>query len=149
MIKLLDNNHSQSFIITPNKRYQREFFIGYGGVSILLQLFSKPFSKSDTRLNSEEEVSQISEIWNEVLVILRELVIAIPSLSEKLFDNAHIVYFCTLLAHQPMFDNTMNLLEEILASRGETFSLGILLSINTNQYFYILFKNSIDYLSFV
>lgn len=124
MIKLLDNTNSNSFLVTPKKRFQREFFVGFGGIATLLKLFNKPFSEPDARDIPERKVNEKAEVWNEVLVIIRELTISLPSLSEKLINNNQIVYFFTLLAHPSLFDNAMNLLEEILAARIETFSIG-------------------------
>jgi hypothetical protein len=37
-----------------------------------------------------------------------------------------MVFFFTMLQHQPLFDNTMNLLEEILATREDTFQLSLI-----------------------
>jgi Trpc4-associated protein len=94
-----------------------------GGIDLLLRLFNKPFSEPDARQMTPTIFQRRSELWNEVLVILREVAIAIPTISEKIFENSDIVFLFSLLHHQAMFDNTMNLLEEILASRDETFCL--------------------------
>lgn len=64
-------------------------------------------------------------MWNEVMVILREIAYAIPSLGEKIITTDQMVFFFTMLAHQPLFDNTMNLLEEIMAVRDDTFQLSL------------------------
>lgn len=121
------NNSTQNrsatdlFLVTPKKKLQREFFILFGGVKLLCQLFGPPFGARDARNISL--VSGKSEVWNEVLIILREIAIAIPSIAERVFENRDIVLFFTLLNHHSMFDNAMNLLEEILAARDETFNL--------------------------
>jgi Trpc4-associated protein len=100
---------------------EREFFVLYGGVRLLFQLFASPYGEPNSRRTAL--YSGKHEVWNEVLVILREVAIAIPTISEKIFENSDIVFLFSLLHHQAMFDNTMNLLEEILASRDETFCL--------------------------
>ena len=88
---------------------------------LLFQLFASPFAEPIVRRAPLYSGKQ--EVWNEVLIILREITIALPSISEKVFDNRDIVFLFSLLHREAMFDDTMNLLEEILASREETFSL--------------------------
>jgi len=99
------------FQVTPLKVLQREFFVLFGGLRELLRVFTIPSTTERT------------DVWNDVLVILREITISLPSVAEKAFDNKDIVFFFSLLSHRNVFDNTMNLLEEILASREETFNL--------------------------
>ena len=124
IMNLLDNSSSNLFAITPDRRRQREFFVSRGGIQLLLKLFQPPFiSVCDARLIPAREVRRKSEVWNEILVILREVSFAIPTLSEQVFSREHIIFFFTMLQLQPVFDNTMNLLEEILACRDETFDL--------------------------
>eukprot|EP01038_Epipyxis_sp_PR26KG_P014534 gene14534-19515_t len=125
ILNLLDssNNMNQLFSITPKKKQQREIFASLGGLQLLLKLFEYPFGSHDARLISETTFLEKSDVWNEVLVILREIAFTIPSSSEKIFDQHHIVLLFSYLCHHSVFDNTMNLLEEILACRDETFSL--------------------------
>jgi hypothetical protein len=124
--KILDNsNPDQVFNITPTKRQERELFVSLGGVHLLLRLFAKPFSEPDARSISPTNISRRAEVWNEVLVILREVAFAVPTLSEQVFGNDHIIFLFTLMSHSTVFENTMNLLEEILAVRVDTFSLAL------------------------
>jgi hypothetical protein len=119
IVNLLDNsNVNQLFAVTPKKKQQRECFVLLGGLDLLLMLFQPPFvSHVDARHIRPEEVLRKAEIWNEIVVILREVSFAIPSLADKKFKTSQMVFFFTLLSHQSVFDNTMNLLEEVLASR--------------------------------
>ncbi|KAJ1437421.1 hypothetical protein B484DRAFT_416580 [Ochromonadaceae sp. CCMP2298] len=127
IVALLDNsNVNQLFAVTPKKKLQRECFVLLGGLDLLLQLFQPPFvSHPDARHIRPEEVLRKAEIWNEIVVILREVSFAIPSLADKQFKSGQMVFFFTLLSHQSVFDNTMNLLEEVLASRDDTFQLSL------------------------
>ena len=122
--KLLDaSNPDQAFVITSAKRQERELFVNLGGMEFLLKLFQKPFGAPDARKISSQSIQRRSELWNEVLVILRELAFAIPSLADNLFGDSEITFLFTMLVHNSVFDNTMNLLEEILATRADMFSL--------------------------
>lgn len=102
----------------PKKKLQREYFALCGGVRLLVDIL-----KRNCRNRSNELLGDRNELRNEILVILRELVIAIPTISETIFENKDIVFYFSILNYQSLFDNTMNLLEDILASRDETFSL--------------------------
>lgn len=125
--RLLDStNPDQLFLITPSKKQEREIFVFLGGFDLLLKLFSKPFSDKDARSILSLHFQRRSELYNEVLIILREVAFAIPSLSEHIFSNDHIIFLFTLLSHQSVFENTMNLLEEILSARIDTFSLALI-----------------------
>lgn len=130
ILTLLDSGNSNSnalFHVSPKKKQQRECFVRWGGVELLLRLFEKPFvAHSDARNYTNPDVGRKCEVWNEILVILREVCFAIPSLSEKVFGMPHIVFLFTMLSHQSVFDNTMNLLEEILAARDDTFQLSLI-----------------------
>lgn len=129
ILTLLDSGNSNNvlFHVTPKKKQQRECFVRWGGVDLLLRLFEKPFvAHSDARKYSNPDVGRKCEVWNEILVILREVCFAIPSLSGKVFGMPHIVFLFTMLSHQSVFDNTMNLLEEILAARDDTFQLSLI-----------------------
>lgn len=127
ILNLLDNSsESQLFNVTPKKRQQREQFVLGGGIEVLLRLFRPPYLQhKDARGIPPSEVRLKSEVWNEILVILREVAFAIPTLSDKVFNTEEMIFFFTMLHHQPVFDNTMNLLEEILASREDTFQLSL------------------------
>jgi hypothetical protein len=130
MTRLLENSADPDnlFAITPVKKQEREFFVNIGGVQLLLQLFRKPFADEDARNvhNGFAHFYRRTELWNEVLVVLREVAFAIPTLAEHAFGWEHIVFLFTLLSHQCVFENTMNLLEEILSVRVETFNLALI-----------------------
>jgi len=129
ILTLLDSSSSSSslFHISPKKKQQRECFVRWGGVDLLLRLFEQPFvTHNDARNFTYPDVGRKCEVWNEILVILREVCFAIPSLSDKVFGTSHVVFLFTMLSHQSVFDNTMNLLEEILAARDDTFQLSLI-----------------------
>jgi hypothetical protein len=122
--KLLDSsNPEQAFTITSKKRQEREIFVSLGGVVALLKLFRKPFGASDARKISPDSIQRRTELWNELLVILRELCFTVPTLADNIFGEYEISFLFTMLSHKSVFDNAMNLLEEILSTRMDTFSL--------------------------
>lgn len=125
IMKLLDNSDvSQLFAVNTKKTVQRECFVMNGGIDALLVLFKPPFLKyRDGRKIPVEEVRRRSEMWNEMLVIIREVAYVIPTLADRIFNTEQMVFFFTMLCHQSVFDNTMNLLEEMLAAREDTFQL--------------------------
>lgn len=102
----------------------RQMFIHVGGVKQLLRLFYAPYGNEDARKMSSAVIQRRAEFWNEVLVILREVSFSIPSLADNIFSDKELIFLFTLLYHSSVFDNAINLLEEILASRSETFLLG-------------------------
>ena len=105
------------------KKQQRELFVSLGGMDLLLKLISPPFVPADARSIAKERVSRQSDLWNEILVIFREMITSVPSLPDLFFATHHVVFLFTLLSHSSVFDNTMNALEELLAVREDTFSL--------------------------
>lgn len=125
IMNLLDNSDvNQLFSVNSKKKAQREQFVLNGGIEALMVLFRPPFVKfTDARKISPEDVARRSELWNEILVILREVAYVIPTLPDKIFHTDHMVFFFTMLAHQSLVDNTMNMLEEVLAAREDTFML--------------------------
>jgi Trpc4-associated protein len=125
--KVLEVSHhpEESSSTANRKREEREGFIALGGMHLLLRLFEKPFSDPDARSMSSSVINKHTELWNEVLVLLREICYSVPSLSEHLFGNKHIIFLFTLLAHRSVFENSISLLEEILAVRIDTFSLAL------------------------
>lgn len=132
IINLLDNsNPNQMFAVTPKRKQQREVFVSIGGMDLLIRLMSPPFAASDARRISAEQSSRKSDLWNEILVIIREVAFTIPSLSNKLFSDQFIVFLFTLLTHQSVFDNTMNLLEELLATKDDIFCLALIPDVQT------------------
>ena len=120
-----ESNPEQPYIVKPKSRQEREVFVAVGGMNTILRLFSKPFAESDARSMSTTTFQRYAETWNEMLVILREVSYSIPSLSERVFDQDHVVFLFTMLAHRSVFENSVSLLEEILAVRTDTFSLAL------------------------
>lgn len=121
---LLDSGGMEPpFTIPAKNKQQRDMFISLGGVNQLLRLFEAPISTADARSMSENGVKRRAEVWNEVMVMLREVMYSTPLLADRVVTSRHIVFIFTMLHHQSVFENSMNLLEEILASRSETFSL--------------------------
>jgi hypothetical protein len=124
LTRILDSSNADTmFAVTPTRAQEREYFIRIGGVDALLQLFSKPWSDPDARMTSTTHLHRKSELWNEVLVILREVAYALPTSSTYFFGMNHIIFLFTMLSHESVFENSLNLLEEILASRSDTFDL--------------------------
>ena len=105
IVNLLDNSDlNQLFSLTPKKKQQRECFVTRGGIDLLMQLFRPPFvPATDGRSIPAEFVRSKSETWNEVLVILREVTFALPTLSEKTFKTEQVVFLFSLLNHQSLF----------------------------------------------
>lgn len=118
---LMPAGGEQAFEITPLKKQERETFVLIGGFDLLLQFLGnrnpKKVQSSQFRVNSN--------IWDEILVILREISFAIPTLADRLFSTEHIIFLFNLLRQKVIFENTMNLLEEVLSSRTDTFNLGL------------------------
>lgn len=126
IVKLLENQSPDSlFTVTPSKRLEREFFVMFGGMRLLLMVLEPPLSKPDARQILSSTIQRHVELWNEVLVILREVCFAVPTLADSIFTDSHLVFLFTLLSHDYVFENTMNLLEEILAVRRDTFCLSL------------------------
>jgi hypothetical protein len=108
------------------KRQQRELFTAMGGTQLLLQLFLPPFAPLDARDWSASAMRLRSEFINEVLVIFRELLTSVPSIADSLITNKHMIFLFTMLYHSPVFDNTIQILEEVLAAREDTFNMGLI-----------------------
>jgi hypothetical protein len=119
------NTPESIFTISPTKRQEREAFVCFGGIHQLLRLFSPPYSKADAREMNGDSIKLKTEFWNEVLVILREVAFTIPSITDNTFSDQQIIFLFTLLSHSSVFDNAINLLEEILAVRNDAFQLGL------------------------
>jgi len=105
---------------------ERDAFCLAGGVEVMIRMFreksfvGQEMSKSyDARDLSEEIVAnRLAGCWNEVLVALRELVYAMPTLVEEgtILDNGDFLPFLfTLLAHDSCFEAAAALIEEILS----------------------------------
>jgi hypothetical protein len=127
---LLDtNNHydslsSSSTKITNEKREEREIFILLGGINLLFECLCPPLIQAtDARDMNPSQIQRYSVFWNELLVLLREICYSIPNLANQIFSDTQIVFLFTMLAHDTLFDCAINLLEEILAIRMESFCL--------------------------
>jgi hypothetical protein len=105
------------------RKQHRELFVAFGGMQPLMKLLSPPFVPLDGRSISTNRMSQKSEYFNEIFVIFRELLLSVPALADNFFTGQHLVFFFTLLSHSGIFENVMNILEELLATREDTFSL--------------------------
>lgn len=121
-----------SGVSNPLQKHQhRDQLIALGGIDLLLQLFLPPFAPIDARQFNKQQLQERSEMWNEVLVILRETLNVVPSIAEDYFDDKHMLFLFTLLSHPSVFDNTMSILEEILACRSDTMDLSRIPNFNT------------------
>ena len=129
--RLLDYSHSQNTTMMPIKKQEYEFFILLGGFDLLLKLFERPFVPSDLTITTFSNIDYFNnprrvEVWNEILVILREISYYVQSSANLLFSQRHITFLFTLLAHPSVFESAMNLIEEVLSARLETFSLSLI-----------------------
>jgi hypothetical protein len=113
------------------KRQQRELFTAMGGAESLLKMFLPPFSPIDAEQITRGQMQERSEMYNEVLVIIRELLSSVPSIADQFIDTKHMIFMFTLLRHQSVFDNTMHILEEVLATREDTINLGLIPKFNS------------------
>ena len=127
--KIIDTSgREHAYLVLPKKRQERELFVESGGVYLMLKLFENPFlsvSLDSKKLSTTSAacLNQYSTLYNEVLVILREVSFSIPTFSEQIFGNQIIIFLFTLLSYRSVFENSVSLLEEILAVRTETFNL--------------------------
>lgn len=87
--------------------------------SIQIQIINK----MDARDLNKNHIQRYALVWNEILVLLREICYSIPNLANQIFTSSHIIFLFTMLSHDNLFENAMNLLEEILAIRMESFCL--------------------------
>lgn len=125
LTKLLDvprsGGRGASDEVTSN---DRETFIALGGMHLLRRFLEPPLSPADARSIPKSNIKARTELWNEVLVLLREICFSTPQLADQLFGRNHLTFLFTLLSHQSVFDNAVHLIEEILAVRDETFCMG-------------------------
>lgn len=121
---MVDPTASESpYDISPRRKLEREMFATLGGLNALVALIEPPLSGYDARLMASSHVEAKIEYWNEVLVLLREICYSVPNLADNTFTNRHIAFLFTLLSHKVVFENTVNLIEEILAVKVDTFDL--------------------------
>jgi hypothetical protein len=126
LTQLIDYSGSESpYTITSNRKMERETFVTLGGMRLLLNLIEVPLCESDARKIPPNTIQRKAEFWNELLVLLREVCYAVPSLGDIAFSTNHLVFFFTFLSHECVFENTMSLLEELIAIRADSFDLGV------------------------
>jgi len=124
-------NDGDVFKITPKRFYERSLFVQMGGVELLLLLLQPPFMSKDARNELPSSINRNSELWNEILVILREVFYALPSYCDIVMSNEIILKLFTMLGHTSIQENTMNLLEEVLAGRKATFPLELVSNLHS------------------
>lgn len=105
------------------KKQMRQLFVQFGGIEAILKALEPPFAPEDARTIAPARMKIQYETWNEVFVVLRELLLNNSTLPERYFDNQHIIFLFTMLHFPSTFENAINLLEEILALQEHTFSL--------------------------
>lgn len=123
VMKVLVDHQSIHEEPTYNKKQTRYMFVAYGGLDYLLRIFLPPISPIDARSLTKTGFRDKSETWNEILLIVRELLITIPSLQDKYFGVDHIRFIFTLLHHTSVFESAVSAIEEILACREDPFPL--------------------------
>ena len=121
IMALLDG--SKNGLPARERKQQRDIFVAMGGLQLLVSLFKAPFMPVDGRLLKEPILHERAEVWNEALLVLREVGFAASVVSEYVYSESTIVLLFTLLSQHTLFDNCINLLEEIVAYREEVFSL--------------------------
>jgi hypothetical protein len=127
--RILNHNDTHSnpedlFVITPRKKQEREMFTVLGGIYDILQFMNTPpFGAPDIRNVPPHTISIRSETWNELLIVLREIAYAIPSMPSQVFSVSSIKFFFTLTSQPSVFDNCVQLIEEILSNRNDSFPL--------------------------
>ena len=109
---------------------ERDAFCLAGGVQAMIRMFKeKSFVGQemsityDARSLSHELVTnRLASCWNEALIVLRDLVYAVPSLVDSgvILDNGDFLPFLfTLLVHDSCFEAAAALIEEILSMMSQ------------------------------
>lgn len=124
IMNLLDG--STATLNAREKKQQRDVFVALGGLQLLVSLFMPPFMPPDGRMLRESLLNERAEVWNETLLLLREVGFAASILSENVYSDSTLVLLFTLLSQHTLFDNTISLLEEIVAYRDEVFNLSLI-----------------------
>jgi hypothetical protein len=57
------------------------------------------------------------QVWNDVLLLLRELCFSVPDLAQRLFGQDLLLFLFSLMAFSSFFDHAVGLIEEILADQ--------------------------------
>jgi hypothetical protein len=116
--------------LTPQKSEQRQIFLALGGIDELLRLFKYPFGDKGNGLSyviDSREFSNViyhhTDLFNDVLIILREIVFSVPRVADSSLCTKDIAFLFALLSHEGLFQHGINLIEEVLAARYELFSL--------------------------
>jgi hypothetical protein len=108
------------------KRQIRQLFVSLGGFDLILKLFSPPLCPVDAQKLTKPQLLERTDVWNEALVVVRELLSSFSTLTSQYFDDQQIVFLFTMLRFNSIFENTMNVLEEILADKHDSFSLALI-----------------------
>ncbi len=113
------------FVVTPEKKAEREVFVSLGGVRQLMRYFSPPFGENLRGYDGtlDQHVHTNADLWNDMLVILREVTFSIPNSAELVVSDEHVCFLFRLLECNSVFEHAINLLEEVLAVKSELFSL--------------------------
>jgi len=105
--------------ITHTKRQLRETYVSVGGLDVLMILL---YPKDNKRYNTIK-IEKYVNTWNQIMVILREIVYSIPTLAATYFSKQHIHILFTMLTVDCIFDGCINLIEEILALKTEALDI--------------------------
>ena len=106
----------------------RESFVLFGGAQVVVQCLQVPVDAEEARNSGWRgplgPAKSVWELRKECLVLLRDLCFSVPALSEQLCSHrSFIVFLFSLMRDQNTFDEAVGLTEEVLAFRGEIFSL--------------------------
>lgn len=123
LVNVLVDHLEKRDVPVASKHQMRHLFVAYGGLDALLQVLLPPITPSDARTIPKATFREKSESWNEILLLIRELIMTIPSLTDRYFSIEHISFMFTLLHHSSVFDSAVSALEEILAFREDPFPL--------------------------
>jgi hypothetical protein len=125
VMKILIDHNGTDTASKFRKTQMKQTFVAYGGVQYLLRICEPPICTSDARNLPKATFHERAETWNEILSILRELIITVPSLPDRFFSLQHISFFITLLHHTTVFECAAAVVEEILTCREDPFPLYI------------------------
>ena len=123
LLRLIGSPYTESQYLSHEGKQEKELFVAFGGLQILLQLFEPHMSGTDARKISSAVMLNRSELWNEVMALLKELVYAIPSIAESYIADCHLSFMFTMLGHDRVFESTVALLEDVLTIKSDTFDL--------------------------
>lgn len=101
----------------------RDAFVMVGGPSIVTRVFEPPFAPGDARNVRADRMRDYQEIWNDALVLLREVCYTHPDISEAFCRKHLVVFFFSLLAHRTIFDTAVSIIEELFAIQPCVFQL--------------------------